>query len=39
MKTIIFASDPLFSVLLLNDFSFKNVIVIQCGKCNDGVMQ
>ena len=28
MKAIVFASDPLFSVLLLNDFSFKNIIVI-----------
>lgn len=33
-----FASDPLFSVLLLNDLSSKNIIVSQCGEYNNGVM-
>lgn len=30
MKAIIFGSDTLFSVLLSNDLSFKNIIIIPC---------
>lgn len=32
-----FASNPLFSVLLLNALSSKNIIVTHCGEYNDGV--
>ena len=39
MKAILFVSYTLFSVLLLNNLSFKNIIVMQCGEYNDGVMQ